>query len=724
MRRRDFVKVLSTGVVGGHALACAPVAAPASAPVAGPAPRTGIDPGSYDESWWNRRPLRLVQTNLREIDARMDLDAYVRWMVDHSVNLVLLNVGGIVANYPTRLEYHYRNPFMQGDLVGDLTSRLHAEGIRVMGRFDFSKINEELAALRPDWLYVSEKGENVNYNGQVHTCPSRGYQQEYSFRILEEAITSYPLDAVFFNMVGYQTTDYSGNYYGDCHCEDCLRLFGEGSTTTRREVANDLFTRMHRYIRELNPEIVISTYTTVGVDMVSTESSSSLSLAHEWNYSATDNVKRTFDSYNDLVPMNLVIGFQAIGYRLNATSPGIARVWQTQNMLHGGSLYYVFIGPAHEYPDRAFVPTLKDLYAFHATNAALFTNLQSAARVALVRGPTEEYRGLIKLLAEAHVPYDILDPEVIGSSRMPRPLESYDTAILGDLRNMSDELASRFDRYVQEGGKLLATGFTSVRTSGAGGRGGEAGSGRGGQEGADPLAGPDARILLQCLGVAPAYEFSPREQSTYLQISEADRGVLGRQELSDFDLMMLYSDYMRVRPRSGARGLLNIIPSTMFGPPEKAYFLEEEVTDYPGVVVNSHGSGRSVFVPWGIGAQYYAKGHHIHRAFFNALLRNVLRAERLVETDAPGTVEISHLVNRNGAFEWVGMINHASQLGPTLSDPLPVYDTTLRLRPSQPVREVFLQRSGAAVDFREVEGGWLEVKVPVLRDFEMVVCTY
>ena len=79
-----------------------------------------IDPGSFDGTWWNREPVRLIQTNLREIDAQMDVDVYVQSMIDCSVNLVLLNVGGIVANYPTQLEFHYRNPFMEGDLVGEL----------------------------------------------------------------------------------------------------------------------------------------------------------------------------------------------------------------------------------------------------------------------------------------------------------------------------------------------------------------------------------------------------------------------------------------------------------------------------------------------------------------------------------------------------------------------------------------------------------------------------
>jgi len=43
---------------------------------------SSIDPGRYDSTWWNRAPYRLVQTNLREIDATMDVDAYVQSMVD------------------------------------------------------------------------------------------------------------------------------------------------------------------------------------------------------------------------------------------------------------------------------------------------------------------------------------------------------------------------------------------------------------------------------------------------------------------------------------------------------------------------------------------------------------------------------------------------------------------------------------------------------------------
>ncbi|MHC4685480.1 MAG: beta-galactosidase, partial [Planctomycetota bacterium] len=178
--------------------------------------------------WWFK-PHRMIQTNLREIDATMDIDRYIQDLKDWKVNVVKLNVGGIVANYPTEVKYHWRNTFMKGDLTDTVLKRLHAEGIRVAGRFDVSKINEKFAAEHPEWLYVSEAGKNVNYNGQVHTCVSGGYQQEYMYKFLGEAIDRYPLDGVFFNMSGYQRRDYSRNYHGICQCNNCRRLFKQYS---------------------------------------------------------------------------------------------------------------------------------------------------------------------------------------------------------------------------------------------------------------------------------------------------------------------------------------------------------------------------------------------------------------------------------------------------------------------------------------------------------------
>jgi len=681
---------------------------------------SSIDPGHYDSTWWNRAPYRLVQTNLREIDATMDVNAYVKSMVDANVNIVLLNVGGIVANYPTKLPFQFRNTYMKGDLVGDLIKGLHSKGIKVIGRFDFSKINETLAAKKPEWLYVSTAGKNVNYNSQVHTCPNGGYQQQYSLDILTEAISTYPLDGVFFNMIGYTTSDYSGNFYGICQCENCKRKFHDSTghqlpvkvdmndpvfreyNVFRKTTSEKLFKEIRDHIKDLKPAMMINTYSDAGVDMIASESGADLTDEYEWNYSATDNVKRVLGSYKDRSPGNLLIYFQAIGYRHVGTSPNLAKVWMLENMLHGAPLGFVVVGTLVNYEDRIFIPTLNELYGFHKKNEKLFTNLQSVNKIALIRGSRDEYEGIIKLLSEEHIMYDIIEPAVIGSNRLPRNLQDYEALILGDVSNMDDALIANLDEYVRNGGKILSTGFTSTKD----------------------LAGkPMNSIRLQSLGVNAAYENFKMAKSTYLKISDNDKASLGKKQFSDFSIMMMYSDFMKCKVKDNAVGYMRFMPETRFGPPEKSYYTQENITDYPGLFSNVYGKGKTVFIPWGLGSQYHMKGHYMHRTLFVAALQNLLGIEWDLETNASPLIEMTHLANRKGAFEWIGMINHSGQIGGSLREPIPVFNTKIRFRPVKPIKELRIMRSGKSLGFKQVNG-WVECSLPQLDDFEMLLCLY
>lgn len=690
-------------------------------PKASTANLSKIDPGSYDGSWWNRTPVRLIQTNLRETDALMNTDAYVQSMVDASANVVMLNVGGIVANYPTKLDYHFRNQFMKdGDLVGDLVKKLHAKGIKVIGRFDFSKINEIYAEKKPDWLYVGTNGKHVHFNGQVHTCPNGGYQQEYGFEILKEAITKYPLDGIFFNMIGYTTSDYSGTYHGICQCDNCKKRFQTetGMTlpvkadmndpvfrrynTFKKTTADELFYKIGDYVKKLNPNLIVNTYADAGVDMIRDESSSWLTDDYEWNYSGTDHVKRVLGSYKDKTPSNVFIYFIAIPFRHTATSPNIGRVWLLGNMLNGAPLDFNVIGTLVNQDDRVFIPILNDLYGFHKKNEKLFTNLKPVSHVGLIKGSEKEYRGMIKLLSEEHIMYDIIEPLTIGSKSAPRPLQEYDALILGDLPNMSDQLIAQLDEYVQNGGKLLATGFSSTN---------------------DETGKPLQRIRLKSLGVAPEYELFPRANSTYLQVSASDKKTLGTDTFKDLDLVMMYSDFMKCKTSGQAQKYMKLVPAVRFGPPEKSYFTDADITDSPGLISHTYGKGQTVFIPWRLGSQYEFKGNHAHRALFVAALQNVLQTPGSIKTNASSLIEMTHMTNRNGAFEWIGLINHSGQIGASLREPIPIQNTTVRFKPAKPVKQLKLMRSGSELKFTQ-SNGWVECVVPNVADFEMLVCLY
>ncbi len=678
---------------------------------------SGIDPGQYDTTWYNHAPLRFVQTNLNETDADMDVDEYVQSLLDVSATMVVFNVGGIRAMYPTKLPFHYKSPFLKGDLVGEVITKLHENGIRFIARFDISKVHESIAAQKPEWLYVGTDGKNVNYNGEVHVCLNGGYQQEYAFKILREAITTYPVDAVFFNMSGYKTSDYSGIDHGICQCRNCKKRFYDysGLTLPIKSDMNDPVYRKYREFQsvttsELNHRIIdsIKSYDPKVVlqiqegELVRSESGTGFTWGTDWNYHASERVKRVLGSYKDKTPNNTANYLMGMDYRHTATSPNILKILLAEQMLNGAGPGIYFMSRIDNQYDRVFIPVFKEYFNFHKTNEKLFTNVHSLARVGLVVGSTQEFRGIMKMLIEEHIMFDLIETNAVGSGSAPRKLEEYDAIILGNVTNMKDRFVSTIDNYVKNGGKLLAVGFPGVEVRGR---------------------IPVNKIKLQSLGVKPEIEFFQQAQSTYLAVSDDDKTSLGKDEFRNFDLVMMNSDFLKCRLSDSAEGYLRLLPNTMHGPPEKCYFTEEEITGYPGLIANSYGEGKAVFIPWHIGSQYKWKGNNAQREVFLASLKNLLKYDAFVKTDASALIEMTHIGNRDGAFEWMGMINHSGQLGDAFREAVPIYHTTIRFKPVKNVKEIWLIRSGEKIKFK-FSDGWIECNVPEIDDFEMLLCLY
>jgi hypothetical protein len=124
-----------------------------------------------------------------------------------------------------------------------------------------------------------------------------------------------------------------------------------------------------------------------------------------------------------------------------------------------------------------------------------------------------------------------------------------------------------------------------------------------------------------------------------------------------------------------------------------------------------------------LGSEYDAKGNYAHRAVFMGSLNKLLHIEKTIETDASPMVEMTHLANLNGAFEWIGMINHSGFLGTSVREPVTIHNTGIRFKPLKSVKEVRLLRSGISLEFSQKDG-WIECTVPRIGDFEMLLCTY
>ncbi|MGI5898529.1 MAG: hypothetical protein ACOX8S_01225 [Christensenellales bacterium] len=125
------------------------------------------------KKWWQEVPWRMIQTNLREIDMEdISAERYVEDLKSFEATVVLINTAGIIASYETGLKYHFQSRHLDGDSLEHIIKKCQEAGIRVLARTDFSKIRRSVFEEHPEWAYRTEKGDIVDYNGEIlfRTC--------------------------------------------------------------------------------------------------------------------------------------------------------------------------------------------------------------------------------------------------------------------------------------------------------------------------------------------------------------------------------------------------------------------------------------------------------------------------------------------------------------------------------------------------------------------------
>lgn len=661
------------------------------------------EPVSRAQPGWWLTPRRMIQTNLREIDAGMDVEAYVASLKAAGANVVLFNVGGIVANYPSELPYHYRNPFLKGDLTGEVVTRLHAEGLRVIARFDFSKVNERLAREHPEWLTREADGRSVPpYNGQVAVCLNSWYQQEGMLKILGEVMDRYPIDGVFFNMIGYPRRDYSGRPIGICQCGNCRQRFqamfglelpkhekeatfatGKYQEFTRRTISEQ-FAKVNAFVKVRNPGLAICTYTEAGVDVVRKESNSALD---DWVYEEGFRTRLARLNHPDKPLANAAVHFPRYPHRHASVSPDLTRKRLFGCLVNGGWLDFYCIGRFNGQEDRLGLEEVEDVFGFHAGNERWLTNTVELADIGLAvegAGKTEEVRGLIGLLSQAHVSYELVSLARSDLGQLP-------ALIVPVNGSLGAEAMRRLDDYVKGGGRLLLTG------------------------------GP-VTPELKSLGLSAAGEVRPAEQGTYIRIRPEDKSRLKQPVLAKLDLVPLSGRLWTATMAEGGEGLLRLIPPAMFGPPEKCYYTN--VSDLPCLYARLSERGAVVWIPWQVGTEFEAFGHTGHAALVMGALDELLKLPRRARVDAPGLVEVNHRADRAGRFEWVSLYNHSGQLDRVIGAPVPIHEVAVNIVPASPVKRARLLKSGESLPLQTGADGRVTCTVPVLKTYDVVLLEY
>ena len=397
-----------------------------------------------ENNWWLKNNIRLIQTNFRLRDARKNIDELVSFYEAMGANAVLLNTGGIYAFYPTKLDFETINPFLDNrDFIGKLVDKCHKKGIKVISRFDFSKIDGEVFKNHPEWGYVDGNGGNITYNGLYSTCINSEYQKEKSLEIIDEILNRYPVDGVFFNMFGFVTRDYSNNYHGICRCKNCIESFRHysGFDLPESEDPNDPIYNKYEEFKEYvidvrlksiydkvkshGNHIAVCNYARHYVDIIMSETNTEIHRPYPiWEYMTSDNVSRVYGTYPDKTSGDISINASSIDYRFTGISPSFLEHRFSESLLSGGQLFWCIIGTPDDYKDKQNFGVVKQFYNMHKAKEKYFGKRKNLAEVLLLipenrkAGSEIEYRGIFRVLKESHILFRTAYPTDVDISAL------------------------------------------------------------------------------------------------------------------------------------------------------------------------------------------------------------------------------------------------------------------------------------------------------------------
>lgn len=670
--------------------------------------------------WWTANNLRVIQTNLPDfVAAEIQPDTFVSDLVDMGANTLIINVGGIMAFYPTQLDYHYRNPHADSAMMGEIIRLCRLHDIRVMVRVDFSRLHKSIFEQYPDWCYQAVDGSRMVNDDIYVVAINAPYVQEKSFEIIQEIMDLYPIDGIFLNMPGYQTSNaYTGEYFGVDHNpyeRERFAVFSGGLALPekedrqdstyrtylayRQDVLDRWAQRLHDIVKSHSPQIAICTYTDKHVDIIRHESQRNADIPY-WPHTAADNVANTTGTFPAHIVSNASIQQLSFRSRFNAVEPEEVRIRLYENIASGSGLDVSIMGQISGNPDARNFEVMRDIYQFHKANEAYYGRYQSTAKVAIlspglwVHGDAaEEYRGLQLMLREAHVPFDVVGHYTLH--RQGERLHQYQAIIVPGISQFAEQDLDVLRTLAASGTSILGTSRAFA-------------------------AHPE---FLETYFGATAVELDHDGTGNYLTVSPQGGfgGLPGQQMLSWQYQLGLYNF-------RGGQSLLPIMAKGRPGPPENVGGHDPIGHDAVGLM--PQGTATHVLLPGQVGKLYYRNGYMQYRNLWLTLLQQAYPAVGdIIRTDAPAKVSMEWK-----AFHWndgrvpadspdghiLHLVNTSGFNGQTFFPPYTLGPIQIDVALNEAPARLYTLKGKEEIPFSWLDGR-LSFDVPVLTDYEAVV---
>jgi hypothetical protein len=716
MKRREFVR--TSAIIGS---------------VAGFSPLASFPTGQQtrDPAAWFDQPMRWAQLTLVENDpGQFDPDFWLDYFSRIHSDAACLSAGGIVAYYPTRIDFHHRSLWMGNtDPFGYLLRGCRDRGMVVIARTDPHAIWPEAFAAHAEWAAVDGEGNKRKHwsNPELYvTCALGTYNFEFMTRVHREIMSMYLVNGIFSNR-------WAG--HGICYCDSCRRLFHDFSgeelpasgqrldpvyqrwNDWRTNRLYELWQLWDCEIRKINPQarFIPNGFPDKRIageqsDILFTDHQARRGMIPPWS-----NGKRAKE-YRAIMGKKPIGGIFSMGleepyrWKDSVQSEAEVRVWVADGIANGMRPWFTkFSGTLY---DERWLSFVEDIYKWHHRAGDYLRNERPLANVGMVYSEqTQRYYGgaqhqedhqhhelgMYHALIEARIPFEMVHDQYLDAGH----LDLFKLLVLPNIAALSDRQCQQLREYVQRGGSLLATYETSLYD--------ERGKLRNDFGLADVLGltfdhqveGPMKNSYLRC----------EKEKGQYHPVLEG---------LHDTSRIINGIYRLGIREVDEFPSPLTLIPSYPDLPMEHVY-PRSTSTDIRELYLREMGQSRIVYFPWDIDRTFW----NILNADHGRLIRNAvhwsLRNDLPVRITGRGILDVTiWQQNRSMTVHLVNLTNPMMMKGP-FRELIPLTDQAVQIRlpEGKKATGVNLLTAGISPEY-SLDGEHLEMVVPEILDHEVI----
>jgi hypothetical protein len=720
-----------------------------------------------EETAWYKRITRWGQTNITEKDPPgYDIEWWRKHWENTGVDGVIINAGGIVAYYPSKIPLHKQARYLDGrDLFGELCKAAHEDGITVFARMDSNRAHEEFYQAHPDWFAIDSEGKPYKAGELYITCVNSPYYNEHIPSILSEI-------SELYHPEGFTDNSWSGmGRESICYCKNCKESFFAKTgkeLPLKKNWDDDVYRKWIKWnysrrieIWELNnqttkkaggPDCIWSGMNSGSLsgqarsfrdlkeicsraDIIMLDSQARSDAGGFQQNADTGKLIHGLLGWDKLIPESMAM-YQAgrPTFRLSAKPATEARMWMIEGMAGGIQPWWHYVSASHE--DRRIYKTAGTIFDWHRKNEKYLINRTPVATIGVVwsqlntdfygRDESEvmtelPWRGITQALLRSRIPY-----VPVHADHIDRDSKNLSLLILPCLGVMTDKQADDVRKFVKSGGAVIATGESSLYN--------EWGDRRSDFALADIFGahlsdGKNADLRKLSVETYHTYlRLTPELRANYdgpkTNISP-NHGKVRHQVLKGFDETDIISFGGMLSPLKTDKGtetLMTFIPQFPIYPPETAW-MREPVTDIPGLIINNlPGCGRVIYLPADIDRQFGRYNLPDHGNLLANLVRWTSKDNIPLSVESPGLIDcniyrqpenlILHLVNLTSAGTWRQPVDEYIPVGPA--------KIRIRIPEGVAARKVSLLVSELEVPIKK-DIGWATFTVPVITDHELAV---